>query len=555
MVPITQSDDHVDALDRAWSSLSPDTQDVAQRAARLLSGRGGVYGTPNVAANAPTAAKPEETASLETPQSGETPMAAAAAMPKATPRADVQAQPQPPTDTMPMRTLPRPPSLSRVPSPAESKLDALYNAPAPYSQIKRPWLRVPAEIASTIGSIVTPGLMRFVPGSQENRNVQIGRTQSQLKTEQGEQKAADESALHNAQTREAEANTERTLNPTPKQEEAGKTVVADGKVKQWNPKTQAYDIEVGEAPNSKNGTVHQLEDGSMIVAHPDGTATPLTMNGQSVKGKVAVKEDDQPLSNVADVNTALTRRYQVLHPNQSLPADLTLGDKATKGDFSRVDKLMEQEEKALASKGQQDAAVEARKQTHELARMRFSEEQNRNADQKNEREHKQDVALKQATKKEFEPATDSAERFNVMAKNYEDAVKNHDQQAMLSLLANHLGMTMGLQKGARLNQAIISEAQKSQPWLSGLKAKFSKDGYLTGVTLSPQQMQSMVNLGRERFAEDVKKGRAGAKYIGATDEGPERIPSRSTMSHYLDLNHNDVAKAKQQAAEDGWTVK
>ena len=150
---------------------------------------------------------------------------------------------------------------------------------------------------------------------------------------------------------------------------------------------------------------------------------------------------------------------------------------------------------------------------------------------------------------------DSAERFNVMAKNYEDAVKNHDQQAMLSLLANHLGMTMGLQKGARMTKDIINEAEHSRPWLQGMETKWSKDGYLTGVTLSPEQMRQMVNLGRERFAEDITKGRANAKYLGATDDGPERTPNQATIHHYTAIANGDPAKAKELAAKDGWSVK
>src|SRR6185437_15594934 len=106
--------------------------------------------------------------------------------------------------------------------------------------------------------------------------------------------------------------------------------------------------------------------------------------------------------------------------------------------------------------------------------------------------HKEEVARKQQVFKTYQPVMDSAERMNVMTKNYEDAVKNHNQQAMLSLLYNHMGMTMGLQKGARMTQQLISEAQQSQPWLQGIKAKFDKDGVLTGVTLSPQQMRDMV---------------------------------------------------------------
>jgi len=117
----------------------------------------------------------------------------------------------------------------------------------------------------------------------------------------------------------------------------------------------------------------------------------------------------------------------------------------------------------------------------------------------------------------FQPALDSEERLKTMRQNYIDGLKG-DQQAQLSLLANHLGMTMGLQKGARLNQAIISEAQKSRPWLQGLKAKFDQDGYLTGVTLSPQQMQQMVSLGEDRFRADVSKSRRSASMVGVTGE-------------------------------------
>jgi hypothetical protein len=128
----------------------------------------------------------------------------------------------------------------------------------------------------------------------------------------------------------------------------------------------------------------------------------------------------------------------------------------------------------------------------------------------------------------FQPALDSEERLKVMRQNYVDGLKG-DQQAQLSLLANHLGMTMGLQKGARLNQAIISEAQKSRPWLQGLKAKFDSDGYLTGVTLSPQQMQQMVSLGEDRFRADVSKSRRSASMVGLADEpqwevDPDREP-------------------------------
>lgn len=156
--------------------------------------------------------------------------------------------------------------------------------------------------------------------------------------------------------------------------------------------------------------------------------------------------------------------------------------------------------------------------------------------------------------KAYTPALESAERFNVMAKNYEDAIKAHDQQAMLSLLANHLGMTMGLQKGARLTKDIIHEAEQSRPWLQGLAAKFDGNGYLSGVNLTPEQMRQMVNLGRERFAEDISKGRSEAKYMGVDDDGPTRTASKATKNHYIHLANGDAQKASELMKADGWGV-
>ena len=149
--------------------------------------------------------------------------------------------------------------------------------------------------------------------------------------------------------------------------------------------------------------------------------------------------------------------------------------------------------------------------------------------------NKEDAALKKQVYTAYTPVMDSAERFNVMSKNYEDAVKTHDQQAMLSLLYNHMGMTMGLQKGARMTQALIMEAQKSQPWLQGIKAKFDGDGYLTGVTLSPGQMQEMVHNAQGRYSEDAQKARNESRYLGANDDGPARTPNASTINYYLSL--------------------
>jgi hypothetical protein len=84
-------------------------------------------------------------------------------------------------------------------------------------------------------------------------------------------------------------------------------------------------------------------------------------------------------------------------------------------------------------------------------------------------------------------------RLHIMEQN-EPAALAGDQQAMLSLVANHIGMTLGAQKGARINQAVWNEAVASAPLLARVRAKFNKDGILSGVFLAPQQVKQMVDL-------------------------------------------------------------
>jgi hypothetical protein len=98
-------------------------------------------------------------------------------------------------------------------------------------------------------------------------------------------------------------------------------------------------------------------------------------------------------------------------------------------------------------------------------------------------------------------------RMETMDKNLRHALVG-DQQAMLSLVANHIGMTLGAQKGARINQAVWNEAVASAPWLSTYYAKVFHndpqtgemvfDGWKSGVTLTDDQMRSMVSLAHEQ---------------------------------------------------------
>jgi len=117
--------------------------------------------------------------------------------------------------------------------------------------------------------------------------------------------------------------------------------------------------------------------------------------------------------------------------------------------------------------------------------------------------------------KSFGDLQDSVSRLTIMEENMQAAITTNDQQAMLSLLANHLGMTMGLAKGARITQAIIREAEASAPFLQRLEARFDDQGLLTGVVLTPQQMESMVALAHNRLQQDQRKFQEIQTFAGA----------------------------------------
>lgn len=185
------------------------------------------------------------------------------------------------------------------PSPEQVELNRITNPQSPESksgiqQIKNPWLRIPLTVLDAIGTGFAPRLTSAIPGTQLHHAGLVEGLENRLNQEQkreSEQAQAtaqqSEIPLREAQTAEANAHAESLRHPQPKQEEAGKTVETDQGIMQWNPDTQRYDIRVGGGKAPKEaGTVHQLEDGTLIMAHPDGTATAITINGQPAKGKV-----------------------------------------------------------------------------------------------------------------------------------------------------------------------------------------------------------------------------------------------------------------------------
>jgi hypothetical protein len=135
----------------------------------------------------------------------------------------------------------------------------------------------------------------------------------------------------------------------------------------------------------------------------------------------------------------------------------------------------------------------------------------------------------------LEPAIAGDTRLNIMQQNEKDALAGN-QQAMLSLVANHIGMTLGAQKGARINQAVWNEAIASAPWLQSVEAKWGPDGYLSGVTITPQQIHQMVGLAKQRRDAQWQQAAQAGKMYGVNIPMPDDLggakpaPKKSTMS-------------------------
>lgn len=169
---------------------------------------------------------------------------------------------------------------------------------------------------------------------------------------------------------------------------------------------------------------------------------------------------------------------------------------------------------------------------------------------------------------------DASIRMHSMDKNLPEGL-NGNQQAMVAILSDHVGMTLGLQKNARITRAYLDEAKASAPWLQTVEARFSPEGYLTGVTLTPEQMKQMTDLAHMKLGvakdtlddaqgrlDDTKKA-YGVKTPGAKGSSSERKPDAEkpnsgkkwSKSAYLKkhpgVNIEEKAKA---AAATGYEV-
>jgi hypothetical protein len=117
-----------------------------------------------------------------------------------------------------------------------------------------------------------------------------------------------------------------------------------------------------------------------------------------------------------------------------------------------------------------------------------------------------DSTMRATIGKEFGNAREAQTRLKIMQQNAVDAYQGN-QQAMVSLLMNHIGMTLGAQKGTRVAKSIIDEARQSTDWVDSklstighqdANGDFIYDGLKGGINLAGGQIKQMVDLAKQR---------------------------------------------------------
>jgi hypothetical protein len=183
-----------------------------------------------------------------------------------------------------------------------------------------------------------------------------------------------------------------------------------------------------------------------------------------------------------------------------------------------------------------------------LAEDRLKDAENRAATAATTGANKTDMATREKVLTYYKPAQDADVRLQLMEKNEKDALRGN-QQAMVNLLANHIALTMGLPRGKvpRVSYQMFQEAQQSAPILQRAEAHFDKEGYLTGVVLSPDQMKAMVALAHETRDAEWQSSDSSADYIGIA-------PNDRPKSIYGGASNAPAGASDEVYAKDGTTL-
>ena len=296
----------VDHLDKVLKAQPQPVQDAVDHAHGVLglnaSADAAANGTPAPVANSAPVSAPEGPQPIDASSGGVSPIVSTGSPSDAQPLPTIRpSNGNPSTEAMAMTSGAPPAPLQ---NPHMANLERMTREGAGWHGIHNPLLKGLAATGDVIGSGLFPEFARDIPGTTAHNEQLRGDEEGYLGQEQKAARSTVDVAHTGAETTEAgqkgeeeEARARALSNPQPKQEEAGKTITTDQGIMQWNPTSQRYDIKAGGAPDKaqkETGTVHQLEDGSLIVAHPDGSATAVTVDGKPVKGPAKEKPVGSP---------------------------------------------------------------------------------------------------------------------------------------------------------------------------------------------------------------------------------------------------------------------
>lgn len=156
-----------------------------------------------------------------------------------------------------------------------------------------------------------------------------------------------------------------------------------------------------------------------------------------------------------------------------------------------------------AAKDKQDAADRKEKDAEERQTRAFAHAAQMVGLQMQKQIELGNIREAQATFKDAEKSYRSAAELSMDMQRNAAAAKKGDQQAQIAILTDHAGGTTKL-AGGRLTKPIMDELTSSLPFLEGVKKKWQTgpDGvqYLTGVTLSPEQVDRMLTVAQNRVS-------------------------------------------------------
>src|ERR1039458_3828703 len=281
------------------------------------------------------------------------------------------------------------------------------------------------HILSTVGNIAgdvfAPGVMANIPGTDLNKRLQEHSLQGEIAGQQKE-KVAENATNSNTQVQQQKADTEQN--------------VGESTANHLDAETDAINA-AGANPEDKKVGEYTNADGkqTVIFQKKDNSTYEKQFGDVNDKNK-SVPPHVTYDSGIPVTVTAGDKVYDINDPK--LPPEL----KPLVASANRAHGTHVQESKDVAAAGAaRTEAKEAKAPANEF-----------------------DKTTATNAAKAVDTAHGADFRYRSMNSSVEPALKG-DQQAMLNLLTNHIGMTLGMQKGARITKDILHEAQASAPWL------------------------------------------------------------------------------------------